>query len=70
MKNKHCIFCSQNVGEINFREAAVLRQFVSKQAKIIDPKFSGVCARHQRRLKTAIKRARFMALLPTSGKEQ
>lgn len=68
MATKHCIFCSQNVKEIDFRDAETLRRFVSSQAKIIDPRHTGVCARHQRALSTAIKRARFIGLLPFVGK--
>ncbi|MDP2704113.1 MAG: 30S ribosomal protein S18 [bacterium] len=65
---KHCIFCSQNMREIDFRDIAVLKKFVSSQAKIIDPMHTGVCAKHQRMLARAIKRARFMGLLPYVGR--
>ena len=50
--------------EIDYKEVDLLKRFVSGQAKIIDPRHTGVCAKHQRRLAEAIKRARFMALLP------
>jgi len=60
----HCFFCSQNLKEINYKETELLRRFVSSQAKIIDPKHTGVCARHERLLAQAIKRARFLGLLP------
>lgn len=59
-----CFFCSQNLKEIDYKEVALLKRFVSSQAKIIDPKHTGVCAKHQRKLAQAIKRARFMGLLP------
>jgi small subunit ribosomal protein S18 len=59
-----CFFCSQNLNEIDYKEVDLLRRFVSSQAKIIDPKHTGICAKHQRKLAQAIKRARFMALLP------
>lgn len=59
-----CFFCSQNLNEIDYKEVDLLRRFVSSQAKIIDPKHTGICAKHQRKLANAIKRARFMALLP------
>ena len=59
-----CFFCSQNLNEIDYKEVDLLRRFVSSQAKIIDPKHTGICAKHQRKLALAIKRARFMALLP------
>jgi len=49
---------------MDYKEVDLLRRFVSSQAKIIDPKHTGICARHQRKLSEAIKRARHMALLP------
>jgi len=59
-----CFFCSQNIKYIDYKESEFLRRFISSQMKIIDPKHTGVCAKHQRKLAEAIKRARFMALLP------
>ncbi len=59
-----CFFCSQNLNDIDYKEVDLLRRFVSSQAKVIDPKHTGICAKHQRKLAQAIKRARFMALLP------
>jgi small subunit ribosomal protein S18 len=64
MSANQCFFCSQNIKYIDYKEVDLLRRFVSSQAKIIDPKHTGVCAKHQRKLAQAIKRARFMALLP------
>ncbi len=61
---QQCFFCSQNLKEIDYKETGLLERFVSGQAKIIDPKHTGVCAKHQRKLTEAIKRARFMGLLP------
>ncbi|HEY4498064.1 MAG TPA: 30S ribosomal protein S18 [Candidatus Paceibacterota bacterium] len=63
-KKKQCFFCSQNVADINYREVSLLNRFISGQAKIIDPIHTGTCAKHQRRLSRAVKRARFMGLLP------
>jgi small subunit ribosomal protein S18 len=62
--DKQCFFCSQNLVDIDYKDTEMIRRFVSGQAKIIDPKHTGVCAKHQRKLAEAIKRARFMALLP------
>lgn len=59
-----CFFCSQNMQTVDYKEVGLLRRFVSSQAKIIDPKHTGICAKHQRKLAQAIKRARYMALLP------
>ncbi len=59
-----CFFCSQNLKDIDYKEVELLKRFTSSQAKIIDPRHSGVCATHQRKLALAIKRARYLALLP------
>ncbi|NCQ02479.1 30S ribosomal protein S18 [Candidatus Wolfebacteria bacterium] len=59
-----CFFCSQNSKTIDYKEAELLKRFISSQAKIIDPKYTGICAKHQRMLAKAIKRARIMGLLP------
>ncbi len=59
-----CFFCSQNLKNVDYKEIDILRRFVSSQMKIIDPKHTGVCAKHQRKLAQAIKRARYLALLP------
>ncbi len=61
---RQCVFCSQNTKVIDYRNIDILRRFVSSQAKIIDPRHTGVCASHQRELARAIKRARIMGLLP------
>jgi len=66
MKNisKQCFFCSQNINEIDYKEPELLKKFTSSQAKIIDPKFTSTCAKHQRAVAKAVKRARFLGLLP------
>ncbi len=64
MKPKQCLFCSQNTRVIDYKEGETLKRFVSSQGKIIDPRHTGICAKHQRRLALAIKRARLLALLP------
>jgi small subunit ribosomal protein S18 len=61
---KQCFFCSQNLNDIDYKDVELLRRFISGQAKIIDPKHTGTCAKHERRLAQAVKRARFMGLLP------
>jgi small subunit ribosomal protein S18 len=63
-----CFFCSQNSKVIDYKDIELLRRFVSGQAKIIDPKYTGICAKHQRMLAMAIKRARFLGLLPFVSK--
>ncbi|MEK7464642.1 MAG: 30S ribosomal protein S18 [Patescibacteria group bacterium] len=61
---RQCNFCSQNLKAVDYRDSLTLRRFISTQAKIIDPRHTGVCAKHQRALSRAIKRARVMGLLP------
>jgi small subunit ribosomal protein S18 len=63
-----CFFCSQNSKVIDYKDVELLRRFVSGQAKIIDPKYTGICAKHQRMLASSIKRARFLGLLPFVAK--
>lgn len=65
---QQCFFCSQNMKEIDYKEVELLRKFVSSQSKIIDPRHTGVCAKHQRKLSEAIKRARFLGLLAFTKK--
>lgn len=61
---KQCFYCSQNLKEIDYKDIEMLKRFTSSQAKIINPKHTGICAKHERRLAEAVKRARFMGLLP------
>ena len=61
---QQCFFCSQNIQDVDYKEVDLLKRFVSSQAKIINPKHTGLCAKHERKLAEAVKRARFMALLP------
>ncbi len=62
--SKTCFFCQQNIDEINYKDTDTLRRYLSSFGKIVPRKRSGVCAWHQRKLANAIKRARFMALVP------
>lgn len=63
-KKEQCFFCSQNLNDIDYKETELISRFVSSQAKIIDPMHTGTCAKHQRALANAVKRARFMGLMP------
>jgi len=63
-----CYFCAQNIKSIDYKDTEILRHFISAQAKIMPRKRSHLCAKHQRHLASAIKRARFMALLPFSAR--
>jgi len=63
-KTRPCFFCIKNIQELDYKETQYLRRYLSSFAKIVPRKRSGVCAKHQRTLANAIKRARIMALLP------
>ena len=63
-RKKVCIFCQDKVTGIDYKDTAKLRKFISERAKILPRRVSGTCAKHQRDLNTAIKRARQVALLP------
>ncbi|MDE7295727.1 MAG: 30S ribosomal protein S18 [Clostridia bacterium] len=60
---KVCLFC-QEKSEINYKDVAKLRKFISEGGKILPRRMTGTCARHQREIAVAIKRARVAALLP------
>lgn len=62
--NKKCYFCTENIQEIDYKNTDLLRKFVTLQGKIGATKRSGICAKHQRKLAQAIKKARTMGLLP------
>jgi small subunit ribosomal protein S18 len=59
-----CQFCLEKTQTIDYKDVSVLRRFITERGKIKGRRKSGTCARHQRRLATAIKRARHLALLP------
>ena len=63
-RRKVCSFCVDKVQEIDYKDAAKLRKFISERGKILPRRISGTCAKHQRQLTIAIKRARNVALLP------
>ena len=63
-RRKVCIFCVEHVREIDYKDAPRLRRFLSDRGKIEPRRKTGTCAKHQRRLSTALKNARYMAMLP------
>jgi small subunit ribosomal protein S18 len=70
-KRKVCRFCMTNAMAINYKDAKMLRYFITERGKIIPRRISGNCAKHQRELTVAIKRARILALVPfTSAMSQ
>ncbi len=66
-KKKVCQFCVDKVTDIDYKDVAKLRRYVSERAKILPRRITGTCAKHQRQLTSAIKRARHIALLPFSA---
>jgi small subunit ribosomal protein S18 len=66
-KKKVCKFCVEKMDLIDYKRADILSQFVQERGKILPRRMTGVCARHQRWLGEAIKRARNIALLPFAG---
>ena len=65
-RRKVCQFCVDKVEAIDYKDVAKLRKFISERGKIQPRRMTGTCAKHQRELATAIKRARAIALLPYS----
>ena len=63
-RKRVCAFCADKIAEIDYKDVPRLRRFLSERGKIIPRRVTGTCARHQRQLTTAIKRARHVAFLP------
>jgi small subunit ribosomal protein S18 len=61
---KTCAICESGVRVVDFKDERTLQRFLTERGKILPSRLSGTCARHQRQLGTAIKRARQLALLP------
>lgn len=63
-KKKFCYFCSNKMDEIDYKDINLLSRYITERYKIVGRKTTATCAKHQRILTKAIKKARFMALLP------
>ena len=66
-RRKVCSFCLDRIEVIDYKEVSKLRRYLSDRGKILPRRMTGTCARHQRRLTVALKRARHIALLPFSA---
>ena len=66
-KKKVCAFCVAGEKTIDYKDVAKIRKYITEKGKIVPRRMSGVCAKHQRELAVAVKRARYMALLPYVG---
>ncbi len=63
-RRKVCFFCAEHVARIDYKDVDALRRYLSDRGKIDPRRKTGTCAKHQRRLTVALKRARHLALLP------
>ena len=63
-RRKVCKFCAEKIDDINYKDVKLISPFVPERGKILPRRISGTCAMHQRKLRTAIMRARQLALIP------
>ena len=63
-RRKYCRFTAEGVTEIDYKDLGTLRQYITENGKIVPSRITGTKAKYQRQLATAIKRARFLALMP------
>jgi small subunit ribosomal protein S18 len=61
---KTCPICESGIRHVDYKDERRLSRFITERGKILPRRISGMCARHQRQIGTAIKRARFLAILP------
>jgi small subunit ribosomal protein S18 len=67
-RKRPCIFCGEKAKEIDYKDTLKLNRFISERGKMTPRRLTGTCAKHQRKLAQALKRARFIALLPYVAK--
>ena len=63
-RKKVCQFCAEKIEHIDYKDTARLRKYISERSKILPRRITGTCAKHQRQVTIAVKRARQVALLP------
>jgi small subunit ribosomal protein S18 len=63
-RRKFCRFTAEGISEIDYKDLSILKQYVGESGKIVPSRITGTKAKYQRQLATAVKRARFLALLP------
>ena len=66
-RKKVCAFCLEKAETIDYKDITKLKKFITEKGKILPRRMSGVCAKHQRDLSDAVKKARIIALLPFKG---
>jgi len=67
-RRRYCRFTAEGINEIDYKDLNLLKAYVSESGKIVPSRITGTNAKYQRQLATAIKRARFLALLPYTDK--
>ncbi|HDM37728.1 MAG TPA: 30S ribosomal protein S18 [Candidatus Omnitrophica bacterium] len=67
-RKRYCRFCKEKRDDIDYKDIDTLKDYITERGKILSSRITGTCAKHQRCLSRAIKRARFMALLPYVGR--
>jgi small subunit ribosomal protein S18 len=67
-RRKYCRFSAEGIDQVDYKDVNLLKDFISENGKIIPARITGTKARYQRQLTTAVKRARFLALLPYTDK--
>ncbi len=65
-RKKVCAFCGEHAQPVDYKDIATLKKYISERGKILPRRITGTCAKHQRAITTAVKRARHIALLPYS----
>ncbi|MBI5243566.1 MAG: 30S ribosomal protein S18 [Elusimicrobia bacterium] len=63
-RRKVCRFCADQIPYVDYKQVPILKNFTTERGKILSSRITGTCAKHQRQLTQAIKRARYLALLP------
>lgn len=63
-KKKRCKLCKANLKDLDYKDVDMISRFITERGKILPRRVTGCCAKHQRRVKVAVKRARYMALVP------
>jgi len=66
-RKKFCLFCKEKELKIDYKDARALKSFITERGKIMPRRITGTCAKHQRKVCLAIKRARIIAILPFSS---
>lgn len=69
-RKKYCRFTAEGVSEIDYKDVNMLRGYITETGKIVPSRITGTSAKYQRQLATAIKRARYLALLPYSDSHE